>query len=107
MEAKADGEIDPPEELLLPPPPDDVVTVFVVQVTETLVTLPPDTVPEPLPTEQVCPEGLDDIVTPYGLPLAMLVAKVKEPLEEMERLSPPLSSRTRVPERPDTVPPMV
>ena len=63
MEAKADGEIDPPEELLLPPPPDDVVTVFVVQVTETLVTLPPDTVPEPLPTEQVSPEGLDDTVT--------------------------------------------
>jgi hypothetical protein len=38
----------------------------------------------------------------------MAVANVKAPLEMMVRLSTPLSCNTRpVPERPDTVPPMV
>ena len=52
-------------------------------------------------------EGWLETDTLYELPPSMLVAKVKEPLEETTRLSPELFWRVTEPERPETVPPMV
>src|SRR5579863_9867288 len=61
-------------------------------------------------TTQFCAglEGCVRTVTLYAPPLLTAVLKVKLPLVVMERLSPPLSCNTSpVPERPETVPPMV
>jgi len=50
------------------------------QVTVTLVTLAVPTVPEPLDTVQVCPDGFVPIVTLYAAPDASDVANVNDPL---------------------------
>ncbi len=67
-------------------------------------------VPPPPVTTQFCKgaEGCARTVTLYVAPLAMDVAKVKLPFAPTGRLSPLLSCKTSpVPERPDTVPPIV
>src|SRR5690242_18514084 len=78
---------------------------LVVQVTATLATFAEPTVPVPPLTAQVCPVGWVRTVTVYALPLVSLVGKVKEPLAATDRLSPPLSWSTTVPDSPETVPP--
>ena len=75
------------------------------QATATLVTLAPETVPDPLETPQVWPVGLLFTVTLYAEPSASFVAKVNGPLAETLRSSPPLSCSTTVPDRPVTLPP--
>src|ERR1700723_3869756 len=71
-----------------PPPP-----ALVVQATAALVMLAEATVPEPLVTLQVSPEGGVPTVTLYVAPLASLVLKVKVVFEETTVELPPLSSR--------------
>ena len=68
---------------------------LVTQLTETLVTLVPATVPEAFETVQVCPEGWAATVTAYVFPLVSDVAKVKLPFEETARSSAPLSCGAR------------
>src|SRR5450755_522707 len=78
---------------------------FVVHVTATLLTLAEEIVPEPLATVQFWPAGPFFTVTLYAPPLGSRVAKVKGPLALTLRSSPPLFSRTAVPESPETFPP--
>ena len=78
-----------------------------LQVTATLVTLAEPTVPDPLATVQVCPDGLVFTVTAYGAPDTSAVANVNDPFADTLRLSPPLSCSTTVPDSPETVPPTV
>ena len=78
-----------------------------MQETATLVTLAEPTVPDPLDTVHVCPDGLVFTVTLYAAPPASAVANVNEPFAVTLRLSPPLSCSTTVPDSPDTVPPTV
>ena len=85
------------------PPTLNVATL--AQETATLVTFAVPTVPEPLDTVHVCPDGFVFTVTPYAVPEASDVAKVNGPLALTLRLSPPLSCSTTVPDSPDTVPP--
>src|SRR5215469_15322244 len=87
-------------------PPTEKVATF-VQVTATLVMLAEPMVPEPLETEQVCPVGLVFTVTLYAVPPGSAVAKVNAPLADSDKLSPPLSCSTTVPDSPDTLPPTV
>ena len=70
-----------------------------------MVTFAEPTVPEPLDTVQVCPDGFVFTVTLYAAPEASEVAKVNGPFAVTLRLSPPLSCSTTVPDSPDTVPP--
>jgi hypothetical protein len=85
-----------------PEPPE-----LAVQVTATFVTLAEPTVPLPLVTAHVCPAETLPTVTLYGDPLGTGVANVNVPLAVRLRASPPLSLSTTVPDRPETVPPMV
>src|SRR5215831_2705634 len=82
------------------PPPE-----LAVHVTATVVTFAEPTVPVPLPTVQVCPDGWVFTVTAYAAPLASCVGNAKEPFAVTVRASPPLSFSTTVPDRPETVPP--
>ena len=78
--------------------------------TETLEILLEATVPLPLLTPQVWPDGCVKTVTLYVPPVLVAAAKVKEPLVEVLMLSPPippLFSNTTVPARPLMVPPTV
>src|SRR5215468_11159248 len=86
-----------------PPEPDALFW----QTTATFVTLAEPIVPVPFATEHVWPDGLFFTVTLYAEPAGRGVAKVKVPLAEVVRLSPPLSCRTTVPLSPETVPPTV
>ena len=82
--------------------------LFATQLTETLVTLAPATVPEPFETAQLWPEGCRKTVTKYALPLVSGVLKVNGPSAVMARSSPPLlRSTSPVPVRPLTAPPTV
>ena len=76
-----------------------------MQVTATLVTFAEPMVPVPPLTVHVCPDGCVFTVTAYAAPLASWVGNVKEPLAVTDRLSPPLSCSTTVPDSPDAVPP--
>src|SRR5436190_319245 len=73
----------------------------------TLDTLAEPTVPIPLDTVQVCPDGFVFTVTLYGAPVGSAVANVNDPFALTLRLSPPLSCSTTVPDNPETVPPTV
>ena len=73
--------------------------------TATLVTFADPMVPDPLATEQVWPAGLVFTVTLYADPAASPVLKVNGPLALTLRSLPPLSCKTTVPDRPETVPP--
>ena len=77
-----------------------------MQVTATVVTFDEPTVPEPLETLQVWPDGFLFTVTAYVAPLTSLVANVNDPLLATLRSSPPLSRNTTVPDNPDTLPPI-
>src|SRR6185437_12479681 len=77
------------------------------QETPTFVTLAEPTVPDPLDTVHVCPDGFVFTVTLYGAPLGSAVANVNDPFAVTLRLSPPLSCSTTVPDSPETVPPTV
>ena len=84
------------------PPPE-----LAVQVTATVVMLAEPTVPLPLATAHVCPAGATrdrDVVRGAG---QNGVGNVNAPLAVRLRASPPLSLSTTVPDRPETVPPMV
>ena len=87
------------------PPTEYVTGGLAVQVTATFVTFAEPTVPVPLPTVQVWPDGCVITVTAYAAPLASCVGKAKEPFAVTVRLSPPLSCSTTVPDSPETVPP--
>src|SRR5215510_8068124 len=89
------------------PPTEYVAGGLAAQVTATVVTFAEPTVPVPLPTVQVCPDGWVFTVTAYAAPLASCVGNAKEPFAVTVRASPPLSFSTTVPDRPETVPPMV
>src|SRR6185312_15690049 len=89
------------------PPTVNDPPVFVVQDTATFVTLAEPTVPDPLDTVHVCPDGFVFTVTLYGAPLGSAVANVNDPFAVTLRLSPPLSCSTTVPDSPETVPPTV
>ena len=65
------------------------------------------TVPDPLETVQVCPDGFVFTVTAYAAPDASDVAKVNGPFAVTLRSSPPLFCSTTVPDSPDTDPPTV
>src|SRR6266581_4666473 len=92
----------------VPTRPVIVPPIVFLQTTWTLVTLPLLAVPLPLVTVHCC-GGLAELrtVTLYVPPVSMAVAKVKGPLALSVLLSPPLSCSTRVPTRPETLPPMV
>src|SRR5690242_1928156 len=94
----------------VPVRPDTVpptLNVLVAQVTMTLVTFAPLTVPTPLATVQVWPEGWVRTVTLYGLAFASAPGKVNPPLAEIVRLSAPLFCNTTLPDSPETVLPTV
>ena len=85
------------------------VTISSSQVMATFVTLL-FSVPEPLLTEQVWPEGEVLIVTAQLLPLAIAAVKVTAPLvapPSLKKLPSFESSQTTLPEAPDTVPLML
>src|SRR5215831_10291859 len=81
------------------------VPELAVHVTATVVTFAEPTVPVPLPTVQVWPDGWVFTVTAYAAPPASCVGKAKEPFAVTVSASPPLSFSTTVPDRPETVPP--
>src|SRR5262249_2523127 len=98
------------------PPTEYVAGGLVVQVTATVVTFAEPTVPVPLPTAQVWPDGWVFTVTasPAAPPSgggkgkargAGCGGKAKERLAVPVSASPPLSFSTTVPDRPETVPP--
>src|SRR5579871_2307583 len=95
----------------VPASPDTVpptLKVFVAQLTDTVVTSEPPTVPEAPDRVQVWLglEGCVLMLTAKAAPLATLVANEKAPFAEMVRSSPPLSRSTSpVPDNPETVPP--
>ena len=76
------------------------------QETATLVTFDEPTVPEPLETLQVWPDGLLFTVTEYVAPPTSWVANVNGPLRATLRSLPPLFCNTTVPDNPDTLPPI-
>src|SRR5689334_22946708 len=66
----------------------DARAPVLVHVTTTVVTFPPETVPEPLETAQVCPDGLLLTVTLYADPSVSFVANANDPLALTVRSSP-------------------
>ena len=88
------------------PPTEYVTGGLVVQVTATFVMFAEPTVPVPLLTVQVWPDGWVFTVTAYAAPLASCVGKAKEPFAVTVRLSPPLSLhyRCRTGQRPSRRP---
>ena len=75
--------------------------------TTTLVTLPEPTVPLPLETAHVCPAGALATVTLYGDPDRTGAGNANVPLASQAQGVAALSLSTTVPDRPETVPPMV
>ena len=63
-------------------------------------------VPLPLLTEQTWLAGCVATVTSYGEFGCSVTGKTKDPLLEIDRLSPPLFCRTSVEERPAMLPPI-
>src|SRR5437899_10660027 len=83
------------------------VKVMVAQLTVTLLTLAPATVPVPFATLQLWPAALALHDAPPILPWATGAEKVKLPSAETVRSLPPLFRSTTVPLRPEIVPPTV
>jgi hypothetical protein len=83
------------------------VVLFDMQVTATFEIFASLTVPEPFVTVHVWPTGCVNTVTANGLPSAMAVEKVNAPSLFTVSLSVPLFCKTTLPERSETVPPIV
>src|SRR5262249_54979053 len=81
------------------------VPELAVHVTATVVTFAEPTVPVPLPTVQVWPDGWVFTVTAYAAPPASCVGKAKEPFAVGVTARPPVSFSPPAPARPEPVPP--